>query len=106
MPPMWPPGTNLTGLAGRWAGRPTPWHNYAPTDSEWDCAAALAWRRFLYTRAGLGERVLELRPGSGAGGRVGEGAAAREMRWEVFDRGDGRPILVLCDDEGPPERRS
>ncbi len=109
MPPMWPAGTNptgaLAGLLGR-SAHPLAQLRWPPTDGEWDCAAALAWRRYLYTRGrAWASRVLELRPGGGAGGRVGEGAAAREMRWEVFDRGDGRPILVLCADEGPADRR-
>lgn len=90
---------HLGELRQRWQG--TLWHNYDPTGREWEVAHSLRDRRFRYERVGLGERVIQLSGGGVAGGRIGEGAARCETRWEVHVDHHDRPVLTLCADEKP-----
>jgi hypothetical protein len=85
---------HLAELRTLWKG--TLWHNYAPNDEDCDLADRLLGGRFLYRRVGLGERLIELGPGSRAGGRIATGAERCEVRWDVLDGG-----LALCAEEKP-----
>ncbi|MCL6481975.1 MAG: hypothetical protein K6U02_09625 [Firmicutes bacterium] len=78
----------LADLRKRWDG--VLWHNPDPTPQEQEVIAALAGRRFLYRRVGHDERPMRLEPQ----GKVGEGAAECERRWDV-NIDDGRTILTL-----------
>jgi hypothetical protein len=78
----------VADLRKRWDG--VLWHNLDPTPAEQRVIAELVGRRFLYRRVGHDERPVLLEPA----GRVGEGAAECERRWDV-NIDDGATILTL-----------
>jgi Mannosyltransferase putative len=85
------------GLARIWTGRA--WSNPTPNAREKVAITRLQFTTFLYTRvaqAGFAgdERLIEFLPG----GRIGQGAAECETRWEVnelTDRESGKRVIVL-----------
>jgi hypothetical protein len=78
----------VADLRKRWDG--VLWHNLAPTPEEQRAIEELSGRRFLYRRVGHDERSMRLE----RAGKVGEGAAECERRWDVNIE-DGRTILTL-----------
>ncbi len=78
----------IADLRKRWDG--VLWHNPDPTPEEQRVIDELTGRRFLYRRVGYDERPMRLEPA----GKVGEGAAECERRWDV-NIDDGRTILTL-----------
>ena len=75
-------------LRKRWDG--TLWRNPDPTPEEQRVIEKLTGRRFLYRRVGYDERPMRLE----RDGKVGEGAAECERRWDV-NINDGQTILTL-----------
>jgi hypothetical protein len=78
----------VADLRKRWDG--VLWHNLDPTPAEHRVISELIGRRFLYRRVGHDERPMLLEPL----GRVGEGAAECERRWDI-NIDDGATILTL-----------
>lgn len=78
----------LRELRQRWNG--VPWNNIDPTPQERQVIAELTGARFMYRRVGYDERPMRLE----ANGKVGEGAAECERRWDVHVVGD-QTILTL-----------
>lgn len=78
----------VADLRRRWSG--ILWHNPNPTPEEQRVIDELTGRRFLYRRVGYDERPMRLEPN----GKIGEGAAECERRWDV-NVDDGRVILTL-----------
>jgi hypothetical protein len=81
-------------LFKQWTGKL--WHNPRPTEAEQATIDSLTGRRFLYRRVGHDERPLILGPG----GRVDEGAAECEVRWDV-NQVDGEPVLTISREDRP-----
>lgn len=90
---------HLAELKRLWQG--SLWHNYGPEYDEAELADELKGQQFTYRRVGLGERTIELGPGSRAGGRITKGAAACEVRWDVIADAASVMHLAICAEEKP-----
>jgi hypothetical protein len=78
----------IADLRKRWDG--VLWRNLDPSPEEAAIIAELTGKRFLYRRVGHDERTLRL----DARGKIGEGAAECERRWDI-NIDDGATILTV-----------
>lgn len=70
------------------------WRNPAPNRDERGVIRRLVGQRFTYRRVGLDERPMTLGPG----GRITEGAAECEVRWDIHQDGDSYVMAISRDD--------
>ena len=70
------------------------WRNTSPTGEERKAIRSLVGQRFTYRRIGLDERPVTLGPG----GRITEGSAECEQRWDVHKDGEDFVMAISRDD--------